>query len=160
MFPPIQKRSPMRRTLSQIMRGDQPGKKRHSKIQARVYDSVKQQTVKKERPTKPLKRPPLFPVQLKSPKEVNAETQEYIRAPVFERLQQRGTSAFDNYLTASVCKSQQHQLTNSTPQPPYAVDICPKDKAKPPRLTVTEAPRYHDCCGPRRCRPRWRPEPQ
>lgn len=86
MFPPIKQRSPMRRTLSQIMHGDQPGKKRHSKIQARVYDSMKQQTIKKERPPKPLKRPPLFPVQLKSPKELNTETQEYIRAPVFERL--------------------------------------------------------------------------
>ena len=63
---------------------------------------------KLEKPLKSLKRPPIFPATIKNTSpprnEKVEEYEEYMRSPVFKRLQERNTSAFFNYMTASVSK--------------------------------------------------------
>ena len=73
----------------------------------RLYASANHHSASKlEKPLKSLKRPPIFPQTLKNTSPpMNDKVEEYLeymKSPVFKRLQERNTSAFFNYMTASV----------------------------------------------------------
>jgi|LauGreDrversion4_2_1035121.scaffolds.fasta_scaffold200121_1 hypothetical protein len=72
---------------------------------------------KSKSPPKNLKRPPIFPVANKSQPQIVTEMTDYVKSPVFKRLNERNTTSYVNYLTASVSplnlRSRSEHLNNA-----------------------------------------------
>ncbi|TNV74417.1 hypothetical protein FGO68_gene13451 [Halteria grandinella] len=106
-FPPIpggQNQSPQKRgRLSMLMKQKGSGSRSRRNVKAKVFSHLTSATKQEQRPPRPLKRPPVFPVPTKgSTLQPSEETEKYLKAPVFNRLQQKATTSYANYLTAQL----------------------------------------------------------